>query len=234
MTKSFSTKKTNYFVLAWTRPRTSAFIVLGIASMETSEMWVLDANTPDGDLRLLQGRQKGLRYWVEHRNGRFLIRTNAHNSPNYKLVTAPVSAPTQEQWQDLVPHDPNKLLEGIEVFAGHLAVYGRSNALPTLDIHRFNGDALADSYAITFPEAVYATRGAENPEFANDSFRFVYTSMTTADTTVDYHMDQRTGRWSSKSPCWAATTPPTTKRRVPGPPPATARKFLSRCCTKRA
>ncbi len=174
------------------KTKDEAFVVLGIASMETSEMWVLDADNPGGDFRLLQGRQKGLRYWVEHRHGRFLIRTNAHNSPNYKLVTAPVSAPAQEQWQDLIPHDPGKLLEGMEVFAGHLAVYGRANALPTLDIYRFDGDALADHHAVTFPEAVYATRGAENPEFASGTFRYVYTSMTTSDTTVDYDMDQRT------------------------------------------
>lgn len=178
--------------LAVGKTKDNAYIVMAVTSMETSEMWVLDAHNPGGALRLLQARQKGLRYWVEHRNGRFLIRTNADNSPNYKLVTAPVAAPTQENWQELIPHNPGKLLEGMEVFAEYLAVYGRANALPTLDVYRFVGDALSAPHAVEFPEAVYATRGAENPEFASRTFRFIYTSMTTSDTTVDYDMAQHT------------------------------------------
>ncbi len=183
-------EKDELFRIGLSKTKDNAFIVLGIASMETCEMWVLDADNPGGALRLLQARQKGLRYWVEHRNGRFLIRTNAHNSPNYKLVTAPVAAPTQENWQELIPHDPERLLEGMEVFADYLVVYGRANALPTLDIYRFDGDALVGPHAVAFPEAVYATRGAENPEFASRTFRFIYTSMTTSDTTVAYDMAQ--------------------------------------------
>lgn len=182
------------------KTKDEAFVVLSIASMETSENWVLDANVANGRFRLLQARQKGLRYWVEHRNGRFYILTNAGNSPNYKLVTAPIASPTQEHWQELIPHDTHKLLEGVELFAEHLVIYGRANALPTLDIYHFSGDQLTSHHAVPFPEAVYATRGADNPEFHRHTFRFIYTSMTTADTTVDYDMDSQTWQVVKQEP----------------------------------
>jgi oligopeptidase B len=159
--------------------------MLNIVSKETSEVHLLDADQPEQDFRLVQPRQQDRLYFVEHRYGRFYILTN-DDAPNYKIMTAPASDPGFANWQPFIPHDPDKLIEGFELFAGHLVVYGRSQALSTLDIHSFQ---TGQSRALTFPEAVYATRGAANPEFDARTFRFIYTSMTTADSTYDVDMD---------------------------------------------
>ncbi|MCA9899422.1 MAG: S9 family peptidase, partial [Anaerolineales bacterium] len=44
-----------------------------------------------------------------------------------------------------------------------------------------------------FPEPVYAIQTSDNPEFVTDQLRFVYTSLTTADTTVE--LDMNTLEW---------------------------------------
>lgn len=162
-----------------------AYLLLQSNSKETSEVWALDADQPLGEFRLIEGREPNRRYSVEHRNGRFYILTN-DNAPNYRIVTAPAESPGYAHWQPFIPHDPDKLLEGFEIFADHLVAYGRSQALPTLDVYDF---ASGQSRALAFPEAVYATRGAPNPEFNRRAFRFVYTSMTTADQTYDVDLD---------------------------------------------
>ena len=134
---------------------------------------------------MVQARHKDRLYFVEHRNGRFYILTN-DNAPNYKVMTAPIDNPGYVNWQAFIPHDPDKLIEGFELFTTHIVTFGRSQALPTIDVHDFS---TGKTNALTFPEAVYATRGAANPEFNAESFRFVYTSMTTADSTYDVKPD---------------------------------------------
>lgn len=167
------------------KTKDEAYLLLEINSKETSEVWALDANTPSGQFFLIEPRRANRRYSVEHRAGQFYILTN-DAAPNYQIVTAPVDASGFAHWQPFIAHDPDKLLEGLEMFAGHVVVYGRSQALPTLDIYDF---ASGQSRALTFPEAVYATRGAPNPEFDRRAFRFVYTSMTTADSAYDLDLD---------------------------------------------
>ncbi len=167
------------------KTKDETYLLLEINSKETSEVWALDAHTPSGSFFLIEPRRANRRYSVAHRAGQFYILTN-DAAPNYQIVTAPVDAPGFANWQPFITHDPDKLLEGLEMFTGHVVVYGRSLALPTLDIHDF---ASGQTRALTFPEAVYATRGAPNPEFDGRTFRFVYTSMTTADSAYDVDLD---------------------------------------------
>jgi oligopeptidase B len=173
------------FNIGLDKTKDDAFIMLNVASKETSEVHVLDAGQPHEAFQLVQPRQQDRLYFVEHRHGRFYILTN-DDAPNYKIMTAPADDPGFAHWRPFIPHNPDKLIEGFELFAEHLVVYGRSQALATLDIHSFQ---TGRSRPLAFPEAVYATRGAANPEFAARTFRFIYTSMTTADSAYDVDMD---------------------------------------------
>ncbi len=178
------------FNIGLDKTKDDAYIMLDIASKETSEVRLLDANQPNGEFRLVQPRHKDRLYFVDHRHGQFYILTN-DNAPNYKIMTAPADKSSYVNWEEFVPHNPDKLIEGFELFSSHLVAYGRSQALPTIDIHTF---ATGEINTLTFPEAVYATRGAANPEFDSKTFRFVYTSMTTADSTYD--VDMTTRKWT--------------------------------------
>ena len=176
------------FNIGLDKTKDDAYIMLDIASKETSEVLVLAANQPNGEFRLVQPRHKDRLYFVEHRDEQFYIITN-NNAPNYKIMTAPVADSEFANWQEFIPHNPDKLIEGFDIFATHLVTYGRSQALPTIDIHNFESGKMQP---LTFPEAVCGTRGAANPEFNSATFRFVYTSMTTADSTYDIDMETQT------------------------------------------
>ncbi|WP_420630048.1 S9 family peptidase [Candidatus Leptofilum sp.] len=171
------------------KTRDDAYLVITSASMETTEQHFLDANIPGGDFGLLAPRKRGWRYFLNHHQGEFFILSN-EDAPNNKLMITAVANPSPEHWQTFIPHNPDKLLENVDVFADHLVVYGRFNGLHTLDIHNFNSDS---HQAVTFPEPVYAVEGSNNPEFVTDRLRFVYTSLTTADTTVE--LDMNTLEW---------------------------------------
>ncbi len=86
-------------------------MVLGIQSTDTWETRYLDAATPSGELKVVLPREKGHKYDLEHRDGLFYIRTNK-GAKNFRVVTAPVSDPGPGNWKELVPHNPDVLLEG--------------------------------------------------------------------------------------------------------------------------
>lgn len=172
------------------KTRDDAYLALVCHSMETTECHVLPAAAPHDAFTVVEPRRHGHRYFVDHHQGRFIIMSN-DGAPNNKVMQTAVDAPGQSNWQELIPHDPDKLIESVELFDDFMAVIGRSQALPTLEIHDFRSGA---QHAVAFPEPVFATRGAANWEPDADQFRFIYTSMTTADTTVDYDVQAR--KWT--------------------------------------
>ena len=170
------------------KSRDEQYLLLEVASIETSENYILHAATPDDSFQLIAPRRDGHRYTVEHREGLLYIRTNRDGATNYKLMKTAVDQPAEAHWQEFLPHRPDFLLEDVALFARYLVLYGRSYGLQTITIHPFEQ---ADPYQIEFPEPVYALRPAPNPEYDSDTLRFTYTSMTTADSTYDYQMESR-------------------------------------------
>src|SRR5690606_33111953 len=57
-----------------------AYIVIGVGNQETSEALIIPAADPTASPRVVQPRTNGLRYELDHWDGRFVIRTNAHGA----------------------------------------------------------------------------------------------------------------------------------------------------------
>ena len=73
-------------------------------------MWQLSPNDQDeirfiptdnveAPATLVQKRQEGLEYSVEHQGDRFLILTNADGAEDFKIVETPVTSPSMENWE---------------------------------------------------------------------------------------------------------------------------------------
>jgi oligopeptidase B len=170
------------------RTRSGAFLVLRLDSMITSEAWVLDADDPEGAFRIVAPRRQGIEYSVDHRGDRFLVVTN-DEAPNFRLMEAPVESPGSEHWRELVPHREDVRLIGVDAFAGHLALYEQADALRRI---RVVDPETAQGEALPQPEPVYVARPGDNREFDADEVRFLYTSLVTPPTVVDYHVRRGT------------------------------------------
>jgi oligopeptidase B len=169
------------------KSKDNAYLFLASGSIETSEYYYLDADNPTIPFTLFRARQENVAYQLDHRQGEFFILTN-DQAKNFRLFKTAVSTPHFSHWQEIIPHNPDKLLETVELFDRHMVVYGRSQGLQTIDIHNFNSGS---THAISFPEPVYATKHSENPESDTNKLHFVYTSLTTANTVYSYDMDSR-------------------------------------------
>ncbi|MEM8860221.1 MAG: S9 family peptidase [Chloroflexota bacterium] len=165
------------------KTRDDKFIQVRVDAAETSEVYVLDADEPYSDLRLIAERTTGIDYHLQHRSGRFYILTNADNATNFKLVTVDVDNPGRENWADFIPHRPEVRLSYASLFANHMVLLERENGLERFVVHHFADDS---QVGIPMDEPVYAIGHGINANFETGQFRYVYGSMTTPDSVMHY------------------------------------------------
>jgi oligopeptidase B len=167
--------------------RSSAFVILTSHSATTSEVRFVPADRPDAPLTLAVPRRQEHEYYVDHRGERFYILTNDRGR-NFRLVTAPVNAPSEANWSELIAHREDVMLEGIDLFSGHYVLHERRGGFPRLRVVPF---ATGEAHDIELPEAVCTVHGGANLEFDTTVYRFVYESPVTPDSVFDYDMDMR-------------------------------------------
>jgi oligopeptidase B len=184
----------DHFFASVSRTRSCGFIVINLHSATTSEVRVLDAGDPEGEFRIVEPRRQDVEYSLDHSvvgdtPGRFFILAN-DDAPNFRLVEAPVSDPGRHAWREVIPHRPDVKLEGIDVFAGHLVVLERAEAVRRLRVRDLGrgGDHLVDQ-----PEAVSRVGVPEalNPEFHTTTLRYIYTSLVTPQSVYAYDVGTR-------------------------------------------
>ncbi|AMP02593.1 prolyl oligopeptidase family protein [Collimonas pratensis] len=160
------------------------FVELEAQSTDTTEVSLLAADQPQGSFRSVLGRESGHRYHVDHRDGELFILTNK-GAKNFRLVTAPLATPDQAHWKELIAHDPNVLLEGIELFRDFLVVSEKSDAQERSRIYDF---ASRSWKTVQFDEAVYTSHAGGTPEFTSSQYRLMYQSPVTPPTVFDVDM----------------------------------------------
>ncbi|BAZ27245.1 oligopeptidase B [Kalymmatonema gypsitolerans NIES-4073] len=167
------------------KTRSQAYILMGVGSTITSEVHYLDANNPIGSFQLIQPRNTGVLYDVDHHSDDFYIVTN-EEAINFKLMKTPVASPAKENWQTVIPHREDVLLSGVSLFANHMVIYERKGGLP---IGRVQNLSTGEEHNITFPEPTYNFYESSNPEFNTTILRFNYTSFITPQSVFDYDME---------------------------------------------
>ena len=166
------------------KTKSRKYLIIGSYQTMSNEYQFLDASTPDGEWKMIQPRERGLEYGVDHYGDSFYITTN-QDAKNFKLVKAPVADPGKENWEDLIAHRPNVLFEGIDIFKDYLVVTERDKGLRKLRIMPWDG---RDEHYIEFNDPTYRVSTSSNPEFDTQIVRYNYMSMTTPNSTIDYNM----------------------------------------------
>lgn len=165
--------------------RSEAYILMSLNSKVTSEIHYLDANNPTGSFQVIQPRSSGVEYQVEHHSNDFYIVTN-EEAINFKLIKTPVTSPSKQNWQTVIPHRDDVMLSNVSAFADYLAIYERKAGLPTARVQNLS---TGEENYITFPEPTYAIWEGNNPEFNTTTLRFTYTSLITPGSVFDYNME---------------------------------------------
>jgi oligopeptidase B len=176
--------------------RSEKFVVLGIASKDTTEMRVLPMDTPTGEFRTILARKPGHEYYVDHHGDEFFIRTN-DKGRNFRVVRAPADDPSPKKWKQVLPHRPLVMLEEVDLFKDFWVAVERDKGLLKLRITDF---ASGEHHYIDFDEAVYSAHAGMNVEFDTPRFRFIYESLITPRSVYDYDVTDRSRKLLKRQP----------------------------------
>jgi oligopeptidase B len=176
-----------YFVSV-SKTESERFIIIDAHDHTTSELRLLDADAPEGALRLVAAREPGVEYDVSDCGDRFYVLTNEGGAIDFKIMTAPLGAPERAHWLPWLSHRPGVLILGMRLFARHLVRLERVEGLPRIVIRRLADDV---EHEIRFAEEAYALGLGEVLEFDTDVMRFGYASPTTPDQVFDYDLETR-------------------------------------------
>ena len=180
------TEPDEHFWMSVGMSRDEELVYVDLSSKTTTEVWMLEAGDPEGTWRCIEPREPGHEYSVSKHQDRFFITTNSDDSPNAKLMVAPVSDPGRANWRTVVPHRADVRFDGAEAFADHLVLHERVDAISRIRIRRL---ADGEEHFIVQPEEISSVNTGSNPTFDTSTITYHYVSMVTPDTIFAYDLD---------------------------------------------
>ncbi len=180
------TDPSNY--IGVTKTKSEKYIFIVSQATLSSEQRFIAADMPNAAFKIFQPRIKEVLYDVDHANDHFYIRTNNDKAKNFKIMTSTEDKTDTSNWKEMIAHSDSVLIEGFDLFKGHMAVSERKNGLT--QIHIINTQNNEQHY-LDFGEATYAAYQGGTPEYNTDVVRYNYTSLTTPNAVYDYNMNTK-------------------------------------------
>ena len=175
------------FFMGLGKSRDESLIIIDLASTETNDMWILDANQPHGEFTALMPREEGHEFDIDKLGDTFYIVTN-WQAKNFRLMTATSNTiADKNQWQTHTPHRETVLLEGVELFNDFLVLSEREQGQARFVVVNQN----AERMNLEFDDPCYYAAIAMNPEPNVAHARIYYSSLTTPGSL--YNVDLTTG-----------------------------------------
>lgn len=172
------------------RTRDGELIILECSSHTTTEEYFLRADAPEGVWTIIEQRRDNIEYYADHRKGLLYIRTN-DTGRNFRLVTAPIAAPSSANWTEILPHRADVMLEEVDLFASFYVACERRDGLQHLRVVPFINDEspnTSESCEIVFPEPVYSANPHTNRIFDTTKYRYGYQSLVTPGSVFEYDL----------------------------------------------
>jgi oligopeptidase B len=170
------------------KTRDLKYLLLQIESKDTADALYLRADRPADGFQVFVPREKGHRYYLDHREGLFYIRTNKPGH-NFAIMTATEANHAPKEWKVFLPHRENVRLQDIDLYRDFAVSVEKSDALNQLRIYTFKSGTWK---AIEYPEPVYSVFPAGTPDFESTTYRYNYQSFITPSSVFDY--DVATGK----------------------------------------
>jgi oligopeptidase B len=170
------------------KTRDKKYLVIQSESKDTSEARILAASNAAGQFVVFLPREKKHRYYVDHREGTFYIRTN-QSGINFAVMTAAEGNTARKNWKAFLPHQDDVRIEDLDLFQEFAVAVEKTQALTRLRVHDFRDGTWK---TIAFPEPVYAVSPGGTPDYESKTYRYNYQSLITPSSVFDY--DTKTGK----------------------------------------
>ncbi|MEI6709469.1 MAG: S9 family peptidase [Actinomycetota bacterium] len=179
------------------KSRDEAIIGIQIGSSMTSEFRYIDAAAPLSDPRVVEARNFGVEYDLEHfvdqRGDAWWLKTTNEGATDFRLMARRVQ---DSVWREIIPERPGSRLEGVDAFATFLAIGERSEGCPALRVVQlqvgddpFGSDLLERSHLVPAPAYPSSVGTGGNPNYETTHLRVAMASMTTPSLVATFNVD---------------------------------------------
>ncbi|MFC4455542.1 S9 family peptidase [Deinococcus sonorensis] len=156
-------------------------LLVGSSASLSTEWQVLETGDADAQPRLLLPREPQVETMLEDGGDHWLVLTNQGGAREFWVVRLPKTASGPLDWntaQDVLPHDEQRYLTGMRLFAGHLLLSGREEGFSQLWVLPRTGGGYGEARRVTFPEASHTVQPGSNRVFDTAQARVLYSSLT--------------------------------------------------------
>ncbi|MDB5888871.1 MAG: Protease, partial [Rhodocyclales bacterium] len=180
------TERDERFSLSLMRTRSNGFLVLSSGSHTTNELRLLPADQPLARWKIFARRSANIEYEVDHHpdhhGDRLLVRVN-DTGPNFRLIETSIDDWRREAWRELLPHDDDVVLEGVDLWRDWQVLSLRVRGQQVLRVTTL---ASGDTHDIAFDEPACSVEIEDLPEWESPFLRYEFESLTTPDSVFDY------------------------------------------------
>src|SRR5207247_8602848 len=106
----------------------------------TTEYSDIRAAQPDAPFKVLTPRERGHEYSANHFGDYFYILSNDH-AKNFRLMRTSVARPGRDNWEEVIPHRADVLLEDFEFFKDYLVLTERKDGLVQRRVRPWSGQS---------------------------------------------------------------------------------------------
>jgi len=176
------------FYMSLDKSRDDSQIYICLHATESTHYLVVSADDPDGEFMGLVPYQEEHEYHADKMGEHFYIVTN-YQAKNFRLMKADVSKVNDiNNWQEVIPHRENVLLEGIELFHNFIVITEREHGQIRFIIHTTKGENSGHHYPLSFDDPCYFACLGDNPEPNSTTARLYYSSLTTPGSLFEFDL----------------------------------------------
>lgn len=171
------------FFLSLEQSASGRYAIITAHDHASTQVWLVDLADRAATPRLIVPRAPGRIVDVDHWRDRLILTVGDREAIDFKIVEAPLDAP--DQWRDLVPHEPGRMIVDVAVFDRYIARLERIEALPRIVVRCMETGA---EHGVAFDEEAYDLDFGAMFEHATTTLRFVYSSPARPREIWDYDM----------------------------------------------
>lgn len=164
------------------KSKTKDFIYINSSHKTSNEFRIIPTNSPLTKPKIFYKREAHLEYSPIHAKDRFYILTN-YQAKNFRLMEADLEYTNKENWREVIAHNPDILIENVDISKDYLILGEIENGLDKINIIERKS---LKSFYLPIKEDVYKAYVGANYDYESTTLRYGYQSMTTPSSIYDY------------------------------------------------
>lgn len=179
------TETDDKFFLDIARTKDRKFMTINANSKNTSELRLLDPNTPGAKPILVMSKQPGTEFFLDHVESGFVMVMADENDSNYKIMRCDdADIGKMSKWENLLPSTDSVKIDDLDTFKNFLVVYERHNGevkVRVLDLKT------RESKYLPLPFSIGHVQPGSNLDSNSETLRFTFSGPITPEIVYDYH-----------------------------------------------